>query len=91
MIEPQPEEIPPIEDGEVVSPHGMDPRTVLRFVKTVGGWPGKVLVVACEPAGVEEMGLELSPQVAGAVERAAGLVLETIAALQTDAAYAEAG
>ena len=91
VIEPQPEEIPPIVDGEVVSPHGMDPRTVLRFVKTVGGWPGKVLVVACEPAGVEEMGLELSPQVAGAVERAAGLVLETIAALQTDAAYAEAG
>ena len=91
VIEPQPEEIPPIEDGEVVSPHGMDPRTVLRFVKTVGGWPGKVLVVACEPAGVEEMGLELSPQVAGAVERAAGLVLETIAALQTDAAYAETG
>ena len=49
VIEPDPAEITPIEDGEVVSPHGMDPKTVLRFVKTVGGWPGKVVVVACEP------------------------------------------
>jgi hydrogenase maturation protease len=90
VIEPDPEEIPPIEDGEVVSPHGMDPKTVLRFVKTVGGWPGKVTIVACEPASVEEMGLELSPAVMGAVERAADLVVETLAELQTDEAYAEA-
>ncbi len=91
VIDPDPAEIKPIEDGEVVSPHGMDPKTVLRFVKTVGGWPGKVVVVACEPGAVEEMGLELSPELETAVERAAALVLETIAELQTDAAYAEAG
>ncbi len=90
VIDPDPAEIEPISDGELVSPHGMDPRTVLRFVKTVGGWPGKVVVVACEPAG-EEMGFELSPAVAAAVERAATLVGETIAELRTDAAYAEAG
>ena len=42
VMEPDPEEIQPIEDGQVVNPHGMDPQTVLRFVKTVGGWPGKV-------------------------------------------------
>ena len=65
VLEPDPAEITTIEDGEVVSPHGMDPKTVLRFVKTVGGWPGKVVVVACEPAAGEEMGLELSPEVAG--------------------------
>ena len=29
-----------IEDGEVINPHAMDPETVLRFVKTVGAWPG---------------------------------------------------
>ena len=45
-----------IEDGQVINPHAMDPQTVLRFVKTVGAWPGKVVVVACEPAEVEEMG-----------------------------------
>ena len=38
-----------IEDGQVLDPHGMDPQTVLRFVKYVGGWPGRVFVVACEP------------------------------------------
>jgi hydrogenase maturation protease len=64
---------------------------VLRFVKTVGGWPGKVVIVACEPASVEEMGMELSPQVAASVDRAVTEVLEQIAELQTDAAYAEAG
>jgi hydrogenase maturation protease len=91
VIEPKPEEIRAIEDGEVISPHGMDPRTVLRFVKTVGGWPGKVLVIACEPDAVEEMGLELSPPVAAAVRGATDLVLETLAELQTDAAYVQAG
>ena len=67
----------------------MDPKTVLRFVKTVGGWPGKVVVVACEPAAGEEMGLELTPEVAAVVDRAAELVLETVAELRTDEAYAE--
>ena len=86
-MEPDPEEIQPIEDGQVVNPHGMDPQTVLRFVKTVGGWPGKVMVVACEPAAVEEMGLGLSPEVADAVERAVSLVLETVEELRSDAAY----
>jgi hydrogenase maturation protease len=67
-----------IEDGEVINPHGMDPQTVLRFVKSVGAWPGRVMVIACEPADVEEMGWGLSEQVAGAVEGAVDLVVETI-------------
>ena len=77
-----------IEDGQVINPHGMDPQTVLRFVKTVGAWPGKVVVVACEPAQVDEMGLGLSDEVARAVEGAVGLVIQTIEELQADAAYA---
>ena len=44
----------------MLDPHGMDPQTVLRFVRAVGGWPGKVIVIACEPAEVEEMGLGLT-------------------------------
>jgi hydrogenase maturation protease len=76
-----------IEDGEVLNPHGMDPKTMLRFVKSVGGWPGKVVIVACEPAGVEAMGMELSEDVAAAVERAVDTVLEQIAELQSNAAY----
>ena len=56
----------------------MDPQTVLRFVKTLGAWPGKVVVVACEPAEVEEMGLGLSAEVERAVDGAVDLVIETI-------------
>jgi hydrogenase maturation protease len=67
-----------IEDGDVIDPHGMDPQTVLRFVKAVGGWPGKVLVVACEPAQVEEMGFGLSEPVDAAVGRAVEVVSKTV-------------
>src|ERR1700735_5502690 len=38
-----------IEDGQALDPHGMDPETVLRFAKYVGGGPGRGVVVA--PAG----------------------------------------
>jgi hydrogenase maturation protease len=66
-----------IEDGETIDPHGMDPRTVLRFVKAVNGWPGRVAVVACEPESIEDVGIGLSPPVAAAVDAAVDLVLET--------------
>jgi hydrogenase maturation protease len=77
-----------IEDGQMINPHAMDPQTVLRFVKTLGAWPGKVVIVACEPAEVEEMGMGLSPAVQSAVDAAVGVVIETIEELRTDAAYA---
>ena len=89
VMEARPEDVEAgIEDGQVINPHGMDPQTVLRFVKTIGAWPGKVVVIACEPAEVEEMGLGLSDQVARAVDGAADLVSKTIGELQADAAYA---
>jgi hydrogenase maturation protease len=78
VMEPDPAEIESIEDGEMLNPHGMDPESVLRFVRSVGGWPGKVLVVACEPARVEEMGLEMSPEVEAAADRAVAVVLDTV-------------
>lgn len=87
VMDAEPDDIKPIDDGEVISPHGMDPETVLRFVKTVGGWPGRVVVIACEPGDVEEMGLGLSPDVEAAVGRATDLVLETVRELLTDEAY----
>ena len=77
-----------IEDGQLINPHAMDPQTVLRFVKTLGAWPGKVVVIACEPAEVEDMGMGLTEQVEHAVDGAVALVVETIEELRTDAAYA---
>jgi len=83
VMEPEEESVPgEIEDGELINPHGMDPQTVLRFLKSAGAWPGKVIVVACEPAQVEEMGWGLSEEVADAVERAAQLVLDTVQELR---------
>ena len=79
VMEPDEESVPGgIEDGDAINPHGMDPQTVLRFVKSVGAWPGRVMVIACEPADVEQMGWGLSEQVADAVDRAVGLVVETV-------------
>jgi len=76
-----------ISDGETISPHGMDPATVLRFVNVVGGFSGKIVVIGCEPGEVDEVGLELTPRVEAAVERALDLVRQTIDELRTDAAY----
>ena len=79
VMEPDEQEVAGgIEDGETINPHGMDPQTVLRFVKSIGAWPGRVVVIACEPAQVEEMGWGLSDPVSAAVERAVALVLETV-------------
>ncbi len=72
-----------IEDGDVINPHGMDPQTVLRFVRSVGAWPGRVVVIACEPADVEEMGWGLSPAVGQAVDRAVDLVAKTVEELRS--------
>jgi hydrogenase maturation protease len=72
----------PIEDGENIDPHGMDPQTVLRFVKAVGGWPGKVVVIACEPQEVEDVAIGLSVPVAAAVDGAVSLVLESVEELR---------
>ncbi len=86
--EPDPEDYArPIEDGEMISPHGMDPQTVLRFVNAVGGFSGKVVVVACEPGPLEDLSVGLSPAVEAVVERAIEVVMEQLAELQSDAAY----
>jgi hydrogenase maturation protease len=74
-----------IDDGEAINPHGMDPQTVLRFVRSIGAWPGRVVVIACEPAVVDEMGFGLSADVSSAVERAVDLVLETAIELRSSA------
>jgi hydrogenase maturation protease len=67
-----------IEDGDVLDPHAMDPATVLRFVRAVGGWPGRVLVVACEPSGSDEMGVGLTSEVAAALDDAVELIVNTV-------------
>ena len=87
VMEPDEDEVHGgIEDGEVINPHGMDPQTVLRFVKSIGAWPGRVVVIACEPADIGDMGWGLSEQVKEAVDRAVELVVETVTELRSGAA-----
>jgi hydrogenase maturation protease len=89
VMEVDEDEVPSgVDDGDALNPHGMDPETVLRFIKLTGGWPGKVVIIACEPLTIEEMGVGLSPVVEEAVGRAVDLVLETAKELLTDEAYA---
>jgi hydrogenase maturation protease len=91
VMEPDEDAVPGgIEDGDVINPHAMDPQTVLRFVKSVGAWPGKVVVIACEPEEVSEMGWGLSERVQGAVQRAVTLVMETVDELQAGTVAAPA-
>ena len=91
VMEPDEDAVPGgIEDGDVINPHAMDPQTVLRFVKSVGAWPGKVVVIACEPEQVSEMGWGLSERVQGAVARAVALVLDTVQELRSGALAAPA-
>ena len=71
-----------IQDGENINPHGMDPTTVLRFLKAVGAWPGRVVVIGCEPGEIQAMGWGLSEPVEASVQRAVGLVLDTVADLR---------
>jgi hydrogenase maturation protease len=57
--------------------HGMNPMNVLRLVKSLGGTPGRVLIVGCEPAelGSENDGqLDLSDRVHAAVDQAIALI-----------------
>ena len=87
VMEPTAEDVDgSIEDGQMLDPHGMDPLNVLRFVKYVGGWPGRVVVIACEPEDVTDVGFGLSEPVKAALVRAADVVLETASELQAEPA-----
>ena len=75
----------------MINPHGMDPQTVLRFLKASGGWPGKVVVIACEPAGRRADGVGAVRGRTEAVDRAVDLVFETVGEMRAAAPAAEAG
>jgi hydrogenase maturation protease len=67
-----------LEEGGPIDPHGADPVTVLRFVKSIGSWPGKVIIVACEPESVEDFEIGLSAAVNSAIDQAVEMVEEII-------------
>ena len=79
IIEPNEQDIPAVlEEGSFIDPHGADPATVLRFIRALNAWPGKVVIVACEPAAAEEFAIGLSDSVAASVEKAVQLVEDIV-------------
>lgn len=58
--------------------HGMEPNAVFALLTRLGGTPGKILVVGCEPATVEE-GIGLSEPVERAVDEAVRVIHELLA------------
>jgi hydrogenase maturation protease len=57
--------------------HGITPQAVFALLKSLGGAPGKVYIVGCEPARVEEY-MSLSEPVARAVEEAVNLIMNIV-------------
>jgi len=57
--------------------HGMHPEAVFRFLSALGGTPGRVLIVGCEPAETTEQ-IGLSEPVARAVDEACQLILNLV-------------
>jgi len=79
MIEPDEKDFSAdLEKGGPIDPHGADPVTVLRFVKSIGSWPGKVIVIACEPETVNDFEIGLSMPVSTAIDAAIELVDEIL-------------
>jgi hydrogenase maturation protease len=76
-IEPDPSEA----DGETGDAHSMTPAVVLDWVRRTGGRCGRVLVVGCEPASLDES-MGLSDVVARSVEPAMEMVCRLAAGLR---------
>jgi hydrogenase maturation protease len=81
VIEPEsghrPADGNPLAAMSLFNAHGMQPDVVLDMAGTLGAEAGRVLVVGCEPASLEE-GIGLSPPVAAAVGEAARVVTRLV-------------
>lgn len=86
LLEVSPDDLPDLATpdelvgaGGVLDAHAMTPDAVLALLATLGGSPGRVLVLGCEPAVVDER-MGLSPPVEAAVDVALAELRALIAA-----------
>jgi hydrogenase maturation protease len=70
----------------VADAHALDPASVLRFVRRLGGSVPRIVVVGCEPETIEE-GIGLSEAVSAAVQEAAGTVMSLVSAPRSMRAF----
>ncbi len=64
-------------EGVLADAHGMHPDAVFSMLKSLGGVPGRVLIVGCEPAELGE-NIGLSAQVEAAVDEAVALIIDVL-------------
>ena len=83
LIEPEPDTPAEGEDDAALArislfnAHGMQPDLVLSLAGSLGGDAGRVLVVGCEPATLEE-GIGLSAPVTAAVDEAVAMITRLV-------------
>lgn len=79
VIRPEPVAADPPGDVPelLMDAHDLAPEAVLALVPVLGGTLGEVVIVGCEPERID-VGIGLSPAVAGAVEEAARLVTDLV-------------
>ena len=75
LIEPALDGVP---EAPAADAHAMSFEAVLAMQRMLGGAPGRILVLGCEPLSVEE-GMALSEPVAAAVDEAVALIHELVA------------
>jgi hydrogenase maturation protease len=87
VIEPESDEMAgPVQGGVMLDPHSLDPVKVFELVKTMGGRPGRVLVVGCEPESVgSDLDWEVTPGLSEPVQRAVGEAVVLIESLVGEA------
>jgi hydrogenase maturation protease len=73
LIEP---DLNSLAGAEVVNAHGMNPIRALQMVRAMGGRPGKLYLVGCEPAVLEpeEGAMGLSDAVQAAAPKAVAMI-----------------
>jgi hydrogenase maturation protease len=76
--------VDPNEECGSVDAHSLTPSAVLAWVRRLGGQRGRVLIVGCEPASVDEA-VGLSDPVAAAVDGAVQMVSDLAAVMTRDA------
>lgn len=88
LLEPQvpdPAALEPAERQALLTDlHQAEPSRALLLARALGVLPAEVLLLGCEPAECDELGLELTPAVARAVEPAVRRVLALSAAERWD-------
>jgi hydrogenase maturation protease len=80
VLEPdfeRPENLERTESGFLMDAHGMDPEMVLGMLKDLGGKVGRIVIVGCEPAEIDER-MGLSEVVEPAVDEACRVVRRLI-------------